>query len=208
MRPLMKYLWMPIVLVLLSCTNNPDVKDDDAKAAESLVGVWRGEGTYSDEEDSGWTEAWKMVRGSDGTYKVDYMIVHDGDKLYEQSSDAGTWSYENGVYFEINSNDNKVTYDVFVVKKDRFEYNIAERKGTVNIEETKTVADFQLQDPPEGYSYITYDAPAEVAVEEVMDSSAAIDTSVDKIEEKATKITSEITNEIKNEVKEVTNGTE
>ena len=157
----MKYMLAPVFLVLLSCTNNPDVKDDDAKATESLVGVWRGEGTYSDEEDSGWTESWKIERGGDGTYKVDYMIMHDEDKLYEQSSDAGTWSYEEGVYYEINKNSSKATYDVFIVKNDRFEYNLAQRKGTANIEETKTVEDFQLQTPPDGYSQVTYEQPAQ-----------------------------------------------
>lgn len=167
----MKYLLLPLLLVLVSCTNNTDVKDDDAKASESLVGVWRGDGSYADEEDPGWAESWKMVRGSDGIYNVDYMIVHDGEKRYEQSSDAGTWSYEDGVYYEINSNADKVTYDVFVVKKDRFEYNIAERQGTPNIEETKTVETFQLQDPPDGYSQVTYDQP----IEEFMDTP---DTSI------------------------------
>ena len=51
MRSPMKYLLIPFFLILVSCTNNPDVKDDDAKASESLVGVWRGEGSYDDEED-------------------------------------------------------------------------------------------------------------------------------------------------------------
>ncbi|MBT8124738.1 MAG: hypothetical protein KJO81_07940, partial [Gammaproteobacteria bacterium] len=90
----MKLLLIPLLLALVSCTNNAEFKDDDVKAAEALVGVWRGDGTYEDEEDAGWAESWKMVRGADGNYKVDYMIVHNGDKLYEQSSDAGTWAYE------------------------------------------------------------------------------------------------------------------
>ena len=187
MRSLMKYLLIPIFLVLVSCTNNLDVKDDDAKASESLVGVWRGEGTYSDEEDSGWTEAWKMVRGSDGTYNVDYMIVHDGEKLYEQSSDAGTWSYEDGIYYEINSNADKVTYDVFIVKKDRFEYNIAQRQGTANIEEIKTVEDFQLQAPPEGYSLVTYDQPSDQLTDESAEETIQTSTG-----ERAVESTNEI----------------
>ena len=161
----MKYLLIPVLLALVSCTNNPEVKDNDAKAAEVLVGVWRGDGTYEDEEDAGWAESWKMVRGSDGNYKVEYMIVHDGDKLFEQSSDAGTWSYEDGVYYEINSSGNKIVYDVFSVKADWFEYNIAQRQGSANIQESKTVDNFQLQGPPNGYSKVSYDQPTELPVE-------------------------------------------
>jgi hypothetical protein len=157
---------IPLVFILLllvsSCTNNTEVKDNDAKAAEALVGVWRGEGTYEDEEDAGWSESWKMVRGSDGSYEVDYIIVHAEDKLYEKSSDAGTWMYEGGIYTEVNGNGDNVIYDVFSVKKDRFEYNIAQRKGSANIEETKTVNDFQLQGPPEGYSEVSYELPGEL----------------------------------------------
>ncbi|QMU60603.1 MAG: hypothetical protein GKR92_02385 [Gammaproteobacteria bacterium] len=161
----MKYLLIPVLLVLASCTNNSEVKDNDAKAAEVLVGVWRGDGTYADEEDAGWAESWKMIRESDGSYKVDYMIVHDGDKLFEQSSDAGTWSYEDGVYYEVNGGGNKIAYDVFSVKADWFEYNIAQRQGTPNIQESKTVEGFQLQGPPEGYSEVTYDQPVDIPVE-------------------------------------------
>ncbi len=165
MRSPMKYLLIPLLLALVACTNNPEIKDDDAKASEALTGVWRGDGTYEDEEDAGWAESWKMVRGSDGTYKVDYMIVHDGDKLFEQSSDAGTWSYEEGVYYEVNSSGNKTVYDVFSVKADWFEYNIAQRQGSANIQESKTVEKFQLQGPPEGYLEVSYEQPTEIPVE-------------------------------------------
>ncbi len=154
-----------LLLTLWSCTNNPEVKDNDAKASEALVGVWRGDGTYEDEEDSGWSESWKMVRESDGSYKVEYMIVHDGDKLYEKSSDAGTWNYKDGVYTEVNSNGDNVTYDVFSVKTDWFEYNIAQRQGSANIQETKTVDNFQLQDQPENYTEVSYELPDELPVE-------------------------------------------
>lgn len=156
------FFLISILLTLSSCTNNPEVKDNDAKATEALAGVWRGDGTYEDEEDAGWAESWKMVRGSDGSYEVDYMIVHDGDKLYEISSDAGTWSYKNGIYTEVNSNGDNVTYDVFSVKADWFEYNIAQREGSANIQETKTVDDYQLQGPPEGYSEVSYELPVEL----------------------------------------------
>ncbi len=161
-----------LLIPLWSCTNNPEVKDDDAKATEALAGVWRGDGTYEDEEDAGWSESWKMVRGSDGTYEVDYMIVHDGDKLYEKSSDAGTWSYKDGVYTEVNSNGDNVTYDVFSVKSDWFEYNIAQREGSSNIQETKTVDDFELQGPPEGYSEVTYELPSELLDEVPVETPA------------------------------------
>lgn len=195
MRLPMKYLLIPFFLVLVSCTNNPDVKDNDTKASESLVGVWRGEGSYDDEEDPGWKESWKMVRGSDGTYMVDYMIVHDGEKRYEQSSDAGTWSYKDGVYYEINSNEDKITYDVFIVKKDRFEYNLAERQGTANIEETKTVETFQLQDPPDGYSLVSYDQPLDQLLDDTVDESTQIISSVNEIE-KADEAAEEFTEQL------------
>jgi len=155
-----RYLFLATLqLALMSCTNNPEVRDDDTKATEALVGVWRGGGTYKDEEDTGWAESWKMVRESDGTYKVDYLVVNDGEKKFEQSSGAGTWTYEDGVYYEVNSNGEKTTYDVFSVKVDWFEYNIAQRQGSINIEERKTVDKFQLQGPPEGYSEVSYEPP-------------------------------------------------
>ena len=162
----MKFFLITVLLVsslyfLVSCTNNPEVKDNDAKAKEALVGVWRGEGTYEGEEDAGWSESWKMARQSNGGYVVEYLIVHDDQKLYELSSDAGTWSYEGGTYFEVNSNGDKVTYDVFSVKQDWFEYNIAQREGSANIQETKTVDTYQLESPPKGYSEVTYEQPAE-----------------------------------------------
>jgi len=168
--PSTKIFFLPILLAallstLISCTKNSEVKDDDAKAAAALVGVWRGDGTYEDEADAGWQESWKMVRKSDGNYVVEYLIVHDIDKLYEISSDAGTWNYENGVYTEINSNGDEVVYDVFSVKQDWFEYNIAARTGSANIQESKTVETFQLQSPPEEYSEVSYEQPLEPSPE-------------------------------------------
>ncbi len=154
-------LFVPLLFISTSCTKNEEVKDNDAKATAALVGVWRGDGTYEDKEDIGWKESWKMVRQADGKYVVDYLIVHDGEKLYELSSDEGTWSYQDGVYYEVNGLGSKVTYDVFSVKEDWFEYNIAERKGSVNIQESKTVDTFHLQDPPEGYSEVSYEQPAD-----------------------------------------------
>jgi hypothetical protein len=148
-----------LLLTLMSCTNNPEVRDDDTKAADLLVGVWRGGGTYKNEENAGWAESWKMVRESDGTYKVDYLAVNDGEKQFEQSSDTGVWTYEDSVYYEVNSNGIKTTYDVFSVKVDWFEYNIAQRQGSINIEESKTVDKFQLQGPPVGYSEVSYERP-------------------------------------------------
>jgi len=159
-------LLVPLLFVTVSCTNNPEVKGNDAKARQALVGVWRGDGTYGDEEDAGWNESWKMVRGKDGKYMVDYLIVHDGEELYELSSDAGTWAYENGVYYEVTGNGDKVTYDVYSVKDDWFEYNIAAREGSANIQESKTVDTFKLQGPPKGYSEVTYEQPEVESIEE------------------------------------------
>jgi len=156
-------LFASLLFAVQSCDKIPgmqgEMKDDDASAKSALVGVWRGDGTYDDEEDAGWAESWKMVRKADGSYIVEYLIVHAGDKLYEQSGDAGAWGYENGVYFEINSQGEKILYDVFSVKKDWFEYNIVERAGSANIQESKTVDNFQLQNPPDGYAEVSYDQP-------------------------------------------------
>ena len=151
-----------------SCTQNPEVKDDDAKSKQALVGVWRGEGGYEGEEDAGWTESWKIVREANGKYSVDYLILNEKEKLYELSTDKGTWSYENGVYYEVNGNGDQVVYDVYSVKDDWFEYNISNREGTANIQETKTVDSFQLQEPPKGYSLVEYDQPIEQVIEDTI----------------------------------------
>ncbi|MGH1538568.1 MAG: lipocalin family protein [Gammaproteobacteria bacterium] len=164
------FLLALILLASLSCVKNEEVKDNDVKATAALVGVWRGSGSYEDEENVGWAESWKIERHADGRYSVDYLIVHDGEKLFERSSDSGTWSYQGGVYYEINSQGAKVTYDVYSLKDDWFEYNIAQRdEDSANIEESKTVGTFVLQDPPEGYSEVTYEQPTE---ENVVDNSA------------------------------------
>ena len=164
-------LFVLLLLISTSCTKNAEVKDNDAKASAALVGVWRGDGTYEDEEDIGWKESWKMVRQADGKYVVDYLIVHDGEKLYELSSDEGTWSYQDGIYYEVNSQGGRITYDVYSVKEDWFEYNIAERKDSANIQESKTVDTFHLQGPPEGYSEVSYEQPADDALDEPISKS-------------------------------------
>gem|GEM_PF-3215494 len=154
---------MLMFFVIPSCDKlpgaNSEMKGDDAKASAALVGVWRGDGAYDGEEDAGWAEHWKMVRNEDGTYAVDYLIVHDQQKLYELTKDTGTWKFENGEYIETNHNGDKILYDVFSIKKDWFEYNIAAREGTANIQESKTVENFQLQEPPAGYTEVSYDLP-------------------------------------------------
>ena len=156
---------IPLFLVsflfgLASCTNNPDVKDDDAKAKVALVGVWRGEGSFEDEAD-----VWKIIRQADGTYVANYLVVHNEKKLYVRTSDEGTWGFEDGVYYEINSSGNKTIYTVSQVKKDYFEYNIEQNVDSDNIHESKTVDDFQLQGPPDGYSEVSHEQPTEVPVE-------------------------------------------
>ncbi len=153
------------LLTVSSCTKNAEVKDNDAKAKAALVGVWRGEGSYAGEEDAGWSETWKMVRQADGKYIVDYLILNDNEKLYELSKDEGTWSYEDGAYLEVNGNGDEVTYQVYSVKDDWFEYNIPERDGIANIQESKTVDTYQLQSPPKGYSLVSYDQPIDVEIE-------------------------------------------
>ncbi len=164
-----------LLFTLQACDKIPglqsEMKDDDAKAKQALIGVWRGEGGYEGEEDAGWSESWKIERDANGKYSVDYLILNDDEKLYELSSDSGSWSYENGVYYEVNGNGDKVTYDVFSVKDDWFEYNIAERQGDANIQETKTVDTYQLQEPPKGYSLVTYEQPVEESNEESMSQS-------------------------------------
>ena len=167
--------YFTLLIALQSCDKIPglqsEMKDDDAKAKQALIGVWRGEGGYEGEEDAGWSESWKIERNADGKYSVDYLILNDDEKLYELSSDAGSWSYENGVYYEINSNGDKVIYDVYSVKDDWFEYNIADRQGSANIQETKTVDTFQLQSPPKGYSLVTYDQSTDELNEKIINET-------------------------------------
>ena len=164
-------LLLVTLLALPSCTKNAEVKDNDAKAKAALVGVWRGEGSYAGEEDAGWSESWKIVRQADGKYIVDYLILNDNEKLYELSKDEGTWSYENGAYLEVNGNGDQVTYQVYSVKDDWFEYNIPERDGTANIQESKTVDTYQLQSPPKGYSLVSYEQPTDVEVEDAINEA-------------------------------------
>ena len=159
------------IYTLTSCTQNPEVKDNDAKSKQALVGVWRGEGGYENVEDAGWSEVWKITREENGKYTVDYLILNNDEKLYELSSDQGTWSYKDGVYYEVNGNGDQVVYNVYSVKNDWFEYNIAEREGTSNIQETKTVDTFQLQEPPKDYSLVTYDQPSEQSTAENTDEA-------------------------------------
>lgn len=174
-------IFLIIVLLLLSasCTKNSELKDDDVKATAALVGVWRGTGTYAQDEDAGWEEIWKIVRQADGNYEVSYLLIHDNEKLYELSFDTGTWFYEEGVYYEINSQGDKVRYDVYSVKEDWFEYNIAERQGSANIEESKTVDTYQLQKPPEGYSEVSYEQSSEDEPVEESEVEALIESTVE-----------------------------
>jgi len=95
-----------------------------------------------------------MVRTDDGKYTVDYLTLNEREKRYELSSDTGTWSYENGVYMETNKNGYKVTYTVYSLKSDWFEYNLTDRESEQHIQETKTEAGYELQSPPEGYSIV------------------------------------------------------
>lgn len=183
MKPLIYKLCLVLVLVFVtlpSCTKNTEVKDNDAKAKEALVGVWRGEGNYAGEQDAGWSESWKMVRHPDGKYVVNYLILNDNEKLYELSSDQGTWSYKDGIYEEVNSNGDQITYTVYSVKNDWFEYNIPERDGEANIQETKTVETYELQSPPEEYSLVKYEDPIDINID--IDDADADETVKDAIE--------------------------
>lgn len=153
----MKYLLVITLLFVVSCTNNPELKDDDQKARDALVGVWRGSGEFKDEKDQGWNEFWKIIRHHDGTFEVSYMLVHDGNKQYEITSDSGRWNYENGTYYEVYKNDLKTLYKVYSVKKDWFEYNQIQRGG--KIEEIKTAETYQLHDPPKGYTELVFQEP-------------------------------------------------
>ncbi len=154
-----------------SCTQNTEVKDDDAKASEALVGVWRGEGGYDGANDAGWKETWKMTRSADGKYAVDYLTINDDEKLYELASDVGTWSYENGIYLETNKNGQQITYTVYSVKDDWFEYNLADRDSEQHIKEAKTEEAYQLRKPPEGYSVVSNEQALGDLIEGVIDQA-------------------------------------
>ncbi len=147
----MKYILVISFLIFVSCSNNPELKDNDSKAKSALIGVWRGAGKYGEGDDQGWDESWKMVRSQDGSFEVSYLLVHDGNKEFEHTTQTGSWDFENGKYYEIYEEDLKIVYKVYSVKKDRFEYNQIERGDDVTIEEIKTEMTFQLQDPPKSY---------------------------------------------------------
>ncbi len=165
------------LMSMTSCTQNAEVKDNDAKARKALVGVWRGEGGYESVEDAGWKESWKMTRTDDGKYTVEYLTINDTEKLYELSSDSGTWKYENGVYTETNKNDYQVTYNVYSVKQDWFEYNLAERESEQHIQEAKTEDAYQLQKPPEDYAVVNNEQSLGDLIEGVTDQ---VDESVNE----------------------------
>jgi len=148
----MQCLLLLALLSMTACTNNSELKDDDQKSIQALVGVWRGAGDYQGQEDEGWSENWKITRHADGTFEVQYLLVNDVKKEYELTTDHGKWSYENGRYLEVSSNDEQSVYKVYSLKKDWFEYNFIQRGDDVTIQETKTVDNYQLQEPPEGYS--------------------------------------------------------
>ena len=145
-----------MLLLVISCTNDPELKDDDQNARDALIGVWRGAGDYQDEVDRGWREYWRMSRNQDGSYSVQYLLVHDEDKHFEHSMDSGKWGYENGKYFEVNQHKQKSVFKVISLKKDNFQYNYIQRGDDLAINETKTSDAYQLQDPPEGYTEFVY----------------------------------------------------
>lgn len=153
---LMKYFLFLLLLFIAACTYNSELKDDDKKSTQALVGVWRGEGDYQDQEDEDWSESWKISRHANGTFEVNYLLINDKNKEYEITTDKGKWSYVDGRYLETNSQDDKSVYKVYSVKKDWFEYNYIQRGDGVTIQETKTVDNYQLQDPPEGYAKYVY----------------------------------------------------
>ena len=160
----MKYLTLVSIFFVFSCTNNADLKEDDQKARDALVGVWRGAGEYQDETGKIWDEIWRMTRYQDGKYEVKFLLIQDDAKQYGITSIAGKWFYENGQYYEVDKDNLKTIYKVYSVKKDRFEYNFIERSDKVNIEETKTVESYQLQDPPDDYTELVYQ-PADDNIE-------------------------------------------
>ena len=139
----MKYLLLTsLLLFFISCTNNPELKDNDQKARAALSGVWRGEGKYQDEENKGWNEFWKITRHQDGELEVKYLLVNDTNKQYEITADTGRWFYANGTYQELDSYEHKSVYKVYSLRKDWFEYNYIQRGDSVTIQETKTEASY------------------------------------------------------------------
>lgn len=157
----MKILRSVIFIFLVSCTNNSELKDDDQGARDALVGVWRGAGEYHDDAGQVWNELWKMARYQDGKFEVSFLLVQDDKKQYGVTSVSGKWFYENGKYYEVDEDSQKTYYNVYSVKKDRFEYNFLERSDKVNIEEIKTVENYQLQDPPQGYTELVHQPSSE-----------------------------------------------
>ena len=149
-RLTMKYFLLLLLLFPVSCTDHLELKQNDQRARDMLVGTWRGAGEYQDED--GRQEFWKIVRRHDGRFEVEYLLVHDGNRQYERSSGSGKWSYGNGRYYEVDKNGWKSVYKVYSVKKDWFEYNYIQHGDAVTIKEVKMAQGYQLKQPPEGYT--------------------------------------------------------
>ncbi len=158
----MKFILLILSLFVISCTNNSELKHDDQQARDTLVGVWRGAGNYQDEGDRGWREYWKMIRHKDGSYDVSYLLIHEKNKQYELTSDSGKWKFENSRYFEVDRHEQKSEFKVLSLKKDLFKYNYIQRDDNLPISETKTSDNYQLQEPPEGYTEFVYQKPNKI----------------------------------------------
>lgn len=155
----MKTLLYILFFFIVSCSNDtelPELKDDDLKAKEALIGVWRGisRGENDIGEGKGLDEFWKIFRKQDGTFEVMYLLVNGKDKNYELSSDNGKWGFENGMYYEVDNNNLKTVYKVYSIKNDWFEYNQVERADNSKIQEVKTEMSYQLPQPPTDYTEI------------------------------------------------------
>lgn len=153
----MKLILIFSLLFIISCSNNSELKDNDAKAKEALIGVWRGFSSGDNDlgTGQGWDDYWKITRKENGAFKINYLLVNDEKKEYELSSNNGKWDYIDGKYYEINNDDSKIIYKVYSLKNDWFEYNQIERSETsATIQEVKTEGTYQLQQPPPDYNQV------------------------------------------------------
>ena len=153
----MRLFLIVFLLCIASCSNNSELKDNDEKAKEALIGVWRGFSSGDNDLGSGkgWDEYWKISRYENGIFKINYLLINNTKKEYEISSDKGKWNFENGKYYEIHNGENKIIYKVHSLKNDWFEYNQIERMNSeATIQEVKTVDTYQLQEPPLNYNQL------------------------------------------------------
>lgn len=159
-----------IALFLSGClpSSEIDFVNNPEEARQALIGYWQGEGgEEGTEEYLASDDYWKLVRYEDGRYELELLTEYPEEKTYELLIDKGTWKIENGMYFENSDVDGLITYRMFSVTKNKFEYNFAdEAAGEPVITDERTKESFTLKKPPSNYTEYKESEPEDEVIEE------------------------------------------